>query len=196
MPFTNKKPKSSAILLAMSIAILNGCQVVNQSNAPKTTTPDAWEARLARIERGEEEIKTPATKEESLNLDKEYALNQDSLQERFEECFQDVFNNKTFDAGVPWKSEGQGTRQVLAVTKEKTVEHWSINRSTLKCERYFSEPFQGVEEEKLVVRVRKLPYMYKFEDGGNLLCKYRKDEMWQGGVTRHCNTRMPVFVPG
>lgn len=183
-------------LLALLIALLNGCQATKQSGSPTAHTPDAWEARLARIQRGEEEVKTATPSEDASALDKEYERNQVALEERFEKCFQDVFNNKTYDAGVPWKSEGQGTRQVIAVTKEKTVEHWSINKSVRKCEKYLSEPFQGVEEEKLVVRVRKLPYMYKFEEGGSLLCKYRKDDMWQGGVTRHCNTRMPVFVPG
>ena len=185
-----------ATVVVLPIVFLNGCASTKQSVSTKSSAPDAWEARLERIERGEEQIKTTAPSENTLDLDKKYERAQDSLEESFQKCFENVFRNKTFDAGVPWKSEGQGERQVIAVTKEKEVQHWSINKSVQKCEKYFSEPFQGVEEEKLVVRVRKLPYMYKFERGGDLLCKYREDDMWQGGVTRHCNARMAVFIPG
>jgi len=191
-----KKFLRTAPLLVLYITILSGCTSMKESGLTESTTPDAWQARLARVERGEEQIKTTSPSENTLDLDKKYERTQDSLEKSFQKCFEDVFNNKTFDAGVPWKSEGQGGRQIIAVTKEKEVQHWSINKSVQKCEKYFSEPFQGVEEEKLVVRVRKLPYMYKFEEGGNLLCKYREDDMWQGGVTRHCNARMAVFIPG
>lgn len=185
-----------AILMVLSITILNGCTNTKQSSSTEPSKPDAWEARLARIERGEEQVVTTAPSKNTLDLDKKYERAQDSLEDRFQKCFKDVFSNKTFDAGVPWKSEGQGTRQVIVVTKGKEVQYWSINKSVQKCEKYFSEQFQGVEEKKLVVRVRRLPYMYKFEEEGNLLCKYQEDDMWQGGVTRHCNTRMPVFIPG
>jgi hypothetical protein len=195
-PASNKGFAIVAVLMVLSTTILNGCTNTKQISSTESSKPDAWEARLARIERGDEQFETAAPGENTLDLDKKYERAQDSLEDRFEKCFKDVFSNKTFDAGVPWKSEGQGVRQVLVVTKEKEVQHWSINKSVRKCEKYFSEPFQGVEEKKLVVRVRKLPYMYKFEEGGNLLCKYREDDMWQGGVTRHCNTRMPVFIPG
>ena len=209
-PFTNHNPLKHlmqchastkgfarvAVLMVLSITILNGCTNTKQTSSTESSKPDSREARLARIERGYEQVETTAPGENTLDLDKKYERSQDSLEDRFQKCFEDVFSNKTFDAGVPWKSEGQGVRQVLVVTKENEVQHWSINKSVRKCEKYFSEPFQGVEEKKLVVRVRKMPYMYKFEEGGNLLCKYREDDMWQGGVTRHCNTRMPVFIPG
>lgn len=191
----NKRYGKATVLVALALMMNSGCQAPEQKVSTESPTPDAWEARLEKIQRGEEEFKTEVSSE-TLDLDKQYEQNQTSLQDHFEECFRDVFSNKTFDAGVPWKSKGQGTRQVLAVTKEKEVQHWSINRSVRKCEKYYSEAFQGIEEVKLVVRVRKVPYMYKFEQGGDLLCKYRKDEISQGGITRHCNVRMPVFIPG
>lgn len=182
--------------IMIETSILQGCSNSRQESESHRIEPDAWEKRLERIQRGEEQAEVTPTNEKTQDLDKRYETAQRDLEERFQACFQGVFRNKTFDAGVPWKSEGQGTRRVIAVTTENEVQHWNINKSVRQCEKYFSEPFKGVEEKKLVVRVRKLPYTYKFEEGGNLLCKYQEDDMWQGGVTRHCNTRMPVFLPG
>jgi hypothetical protein len=197
IPHANITASTSGLTsLLIVVSILHGCADIEQNTESHRSEPDAWEKRLERIQRGEEQVEVTTTNENLQDLDERYRTAQRDLEERFQACFQGVFRNKTFDAGVPWKSEGQGTRRIIAVTTENEVQHWNINKSVRQCEKYFSEPFKGVEEKKLVVRVRKLPYTYKFEEGGNLLCKYQEDDMWQGGVTKYCNTRMPVFMPG
>jgi len=183
-------------MILIAVSVCSAC-----SNTPRNSTEQNSESNnlaegVNKIKKGEEEEKLISKTESDKPLDEIYRNAQSKAEDGFVQCFQSVFKNKTFDDGIPWKSEGQGGRRIISVTNAKQVEFWNINKVTRTCEKYHSEPFRGVNEEKLVVRVRRIPYMYKYEEGGNLLCKYREDEDWEGGVTRHCNSYMPDFIPG
>ena len=104
------------------IAIVAGCTATTGEPvviAEKPSIPDAWENSPGKII-DDKQIVTAKSKEkaENISLEQQYNSEQRQVANSFDDCFAKVFAGKTFDGGVPWKSEGQGYRDIISVNKQ------------------------------------------------------------------------------
>jgi hypothetical protein len=180
-----------------------GC--MRQEQAPVKITPriDAWEQRLERVMRGEEEAMPQTTlSTPGAPIEQQYKQEQIDRREGFSECLKQVFFGKTYDGGVPYKSEGQGYRIIISVSPERLVTWWTINQRALSCKQQ-TTPSQDYLSAKVGEEVvfDVSPFNPKsFRTGkwtieGDQLCRYEKYSSL-GGVSRRCYKSITAFIPG
>jgi hypothetical protein len=120
-----------------AMALVAGCMATTgkpEVIAEKQSPPDAWDNRLEKIMDDKEIISTQNKEEaETISLEQQYKSEQTQLTDAFAECFAKVFAGRTFDGGVPWKSEGQGYRNIISVNGEGVAMWWTISRRSRSC---------------------------------------------------------------
>lgn len=178
---------------------------MTQAQAPLKVSPqvDAWEKRMERVMRGEEDVTPRAMPAAPAKpLEQQYAQENTYRQEEFQRCFNKVFAGRTYDGGVPYKSEGQGYRIVISVNNGGLVSWWTINRSILSCKQR-TTPSQDYLSAKIGQQVEfdRSPFnseafrIGKWVFEGDELCRYEKHSSLKG-VTRKCYRRLPDYIPG
>jgi len=171
----------------------------------KQSTPDAWENRLEKIMDDKEIISTKSKEEpEDITLEQEYKSEQRQVADSFENCFAKVFAGKTFDGGVPWKSEGQGYRDIISVDNQGIAAWWTISRRSRSCEP-LTTPIQDYQSARIGRQISFDPSPFNsssyrigkwmLENNNTELCWYERSSTLKG-VSRRCYEHMPSFIPG
>jgi hypothetical protein len=152
------------------------------------------------------EIVNAESKEKSrqISLEHQYKSEQRQIAESFEDCFAKVFAGRTFDGGVPWKSEGQGYREIISVNNQGIAAWWTISRRSRSCEP-LTTPIQDYQSARIGQEISFdaspfNPSFYRIgkwmlESNNTELCWYERRSTLKG-VSRRCYQSMPSFIPG
>ena len=208
--FTRRAETSMRISVFATTAslLLTGCTATTgkpEVIAEQQTTPDAWENRLEKI-MDDKEIVSTKSKEDAgnISLEQQYKSEQRQVADSFENCFAKVFAGKTFDGGVPWKSEGQGYRDIISVNNQGVAAWWTISRRSRSCEP-LTTPIQDYQSARIGQEISfdASPFNPSFysigkwmiENNNTELCWYERRSTLKG-VSRRCYEHMPSFIPG
>lgn len=190
-----------ALLVAGCTATTGNPEVIAEKQSP----PDAWENRLEKI-MDHKEIVSSQNKEEAENisLEQQYKSEQTRLTDAFADCFAKVFAGRTFDGGVPWKSEGQGYRNIISVNGEGVAMWWTISRRSRSCSP-LTTPIQDYQSARIGQEIKFDPSPFNpsfyrigkwmLENNETVLCWYERRSTLKG-VSRHCYQQLPTFIPG
>jgi hypothetical protein len=176
-----------------------------KASVDKHNDQDAWENRLKGIMDGKE-IVTAESKENprQISLEQQYKNEQQQIANSFEDCFARVFAGRTFDGGIPWKSEGQGYRDIISVNNQGVAAWWTISRRSRSCEP-LTTPIQDYQSARIGQEIKFDPSPFNpsfyrigkwmLENNNKELCWYERSSTLKG-VSRRCYQNMPSFIPG
>lgn len=198
------KSQSSLPGVAFSIiALVTGC--TKAEDKLDTRGADAWESRLERIMDDQELAPMKAKEHEGEEpLEQQYKQEQGQITDAFEDCFAKVFAGKTFDGGIPWKSEGQGYRDIISVNDQGVAAWWSISRRSKSCSP-LTTPIQDYQSARIGQEIKFDPSPFNpsfyrigkwvLENNEKELCWYERRSTLKG-VSRRCYQHLPTFIPG
>lgn len=198
---------SAALVALLFITLVTGCTANADKSeiSAKKHSEDAWENRIEKIMDDQElapvEIKGD---QEQAPLEQQYKQEQGQLTNAFEDCFAKVFAGKTFDGGIPWKSEGQGYRDIISVNDQGVAAWWTISRRSKSCSP-LTTPIQDYQSARIGQEIKFDPSPFNpssyrigkwmLENNEKELCWYERSSTLKG-VSRRCYQHLPTFVPG
>jgi len=195
-----------SILLGLAfftIALVAGCTTA--TDKPDAISADARENRLEKM-LDDQELAPVEAKEDKgqAPLEQQYKQEQGQITDAFEDCFAKVFAGKTFDGGIPWKSEGQGYRDIISVNDQGVAAWWTISRRSKSCSP-LTTPIQDYQSARIGQEIKFDPSPFNpsfyrigkwvLENNEKELCWYERRSTLQG-VSRRCYQRLPTFIPG
>jgi hypothetical protein len=191
------------------LTMVAGC-TTNVTSEPealveKHSDQDAWDRRPEKIMDGKEDEHTENKEVPTqISMEQQYKNEQQQIADSFEDCFAKVFAGRTFDGGVPWKSEGQGYRDIVSVNAEGVAMWWTISRRSRSCSP-LTTPIQDYQSARIGKEIKFDPSPFNpsfyrigkwmLENNNTELCWYERRSTLKG-VSRRCYQSMPSFIPG
>lgn len=198
---------STALLALLFITLATGCtaNADKPEISAKKHSEDAWENRIKKIMDDQEHAPVKAKEHEGqAPLEQQYKQEQGQITEAFEDCFAKVFAGKTFDGGIPWKSEGQGYRDIISVNDQGVAAWWRISRRSKSCSP-LTTPIQDYQSARIGQEIKFDPSPFNpsfyrigkwvLENNEKELCWYERLSTLKG-VSRRCYQHLPAFIPG